>query len=249
MSMPATEETARGSTETTPLRRLIVAWQDPSTRTYHKVGYLEVFDGPRFRFRYDSFATQGLSSFQPFPNFPDTSYEYESPELFPFFQNRVISPKRPEYPTVVSALALGTDATPIELLARSGGERATDTIQVFAVPEPDDHGVVRLIFPAHGVRHIPGAAERIRGLSAGDVLEFRDDVDDEYNPHALLILAGEPIGWVPDFLLGMIRSLVATYGPYTLTVEAASGPEVPYHFRLLCRLEVEGASDWDPDAV
>jgi hypothetical protein len=247
--MQATEETAWGSAETKPLRRLIVAWQDPSTRAYHTVGYLEVFDGPRFRFRYEPSITQELESFQPFPNFPETSYEYESPELFPFFSNRVMSPKRPEYPSIVSALALGNDVTPIELLARSGGERATDTIQVFAIPEPDDHGVVSLVFPAHGVRHIRGAEERIQDLAAGAVLEFRDDPANEYNPHALLIVAGEPVGWVPDFLLGMVRKLVSTYVPYQLTVEAASGPEVPYHFRLLCRLDVQGASDWDPDSV
>lgn len=249
MSLPATEETTSGSTETIPLRRLIVAWQDPTTRAYHKVGYLEVFDGPRFRFRYDVSATQQLSGFQPFPNFPDTSYEYESPELFPFFKNRVISSNRLEYPTVMAALALDADATPIELLERSGGERATDTIQIFALPEPDDRGVVKLIFPAHGVRHIPGAAERIQDLSSGDALQFGDDVENEYNPHALLVLAGQPVGWVPDFLLGMVRPLIGSYGPYRLTVEAASGSEVPYHFRLLCRLEVEGASSWDPDVL
>jgi hypothetical protein len=216
------------------------------SRAYHKVGYLEVFDGQWFRFRYDVSAIEGLENFEAFSNFPDTSYEYESPELFPFFRNRVISPTRPEYPTVLSALALGSDATPIELLERSGGERATDTIQIFAIPEPDDRGIVTAVFPAHGVRHIPDAAERIERLRPGDILEFQDNVSNTYNPHAVLVMAGEPVGWVPDFLLDMIKKLVTNYGQYRLTVEAASGPEVPYHFRLLCRLEVQDASTWRP---
>lgn len=241
------EEAADGPAETAPTRQLIVAWQHPTTRSYHKVGYLEVFGGPRFRFRYDRKAIAELPDFQPFPNFPDEPYIYESPDLFPFFDNRVLSRKRPEYSALMRTLALDEDSTPIELLERSGGRRATDTIQVFPLPKADPSGVVRLVFPAHGVRYIEGAAERIERLAPGDALKFRDDHANEYNPHALMVTDDEPLGWVPDFLLTMVRDLVEHYGEHRLVVEAANGPEVPYHFRLLCRLEVDDASGWTPE--
>ncbi|NOY54553.1 MAG: hypothetical protein GXP34_01050 [Actinobacteria bacterium] len=244
-----TEETGIGTHPDVPVRRLVVAWQDPEERTYHKVGYLEVFDGPKFRFFYDTEAVAELKNFEPFPNFPDEPYIYQSSELFPFFNNRVISQKRPEYSTLLRAVALAEDASPIEILERSGGARETDTIQVFAVPVADEDGVVDFVFPAHGVRYVKGADERIGQLQPGDVLEFREDYANEYNAEALLIASGQPLGWVPDFLLPAVRSLTTGFGAYRLTVEAANGPGVPFHFRLLCRLTVEDAGDWDPDSV
>ncbi|VAW00778.1 hypothetical protein MNBD_ACTINO02-1990 [hydrothermal vent metagenome] len=244
-----TEETGIGTHPDVPTRRLVVAWQDPEERTYHKVGYLEVFEGPKFRFFYDLEAVAELKNFEPFPNFPDEPYIYESSELFPFFNNRVISRKRPEYSTLLRALALGEEASPIEILERSGGARATDTIQVFAVPTADDSGVVDFVFPAHGVRYVEGADERITRLQPGDRLEFQPDPENEYNADALLVASGEPLGWVPNFLLPAVRCLTSGYGTYRLTVEAANGPGVPFHFRLLCRLTVEDAGDWDPDSL
>ena len=229
-------------------RRLVVAWQDPEKRTYHKVGYLDVFDGPAYRFRYDTEAVAKLDNFVPFPNFPDEQYIYESSELFPFFDNRVISEKRPEYSTLLRAVALGEGASPIEILARSGGGRATDTIQIFAVPVADDSGVVEFIFPTHGVRYIEGADERIERLQPGDLLECREDPKNEFNSEALLLVSGQPLGWVPEFLLSTVRSLTTDFGMYRLAVAAANGPDVPFHFRLVCRLTVEDAAGWDPDS-
>lgn len=247
MLLEPTEETADGPALDEPMRRLIVAWQDPSTRAYHRIGYLEVFEGPMFRFRYDSDVLAELPDFEPFPNFPDEPFVYESPELFPFFNNRVLSQRRPEYASLLRAVALGEDATPLELLERSGGGRATDTIQVFPVPTADELGRVRLVFPAHGVRYVSGASERISRLTQGDPLELRDDPENTYNPHALLVVSGEPLGWVPDFLVAAVRHLTQNYGDYRVVVEAANGPEVPFHFRLLCRLEIDDAAGWDPD--
>ena len=247
LSQP-TEERTLGAADDVLRRRLIVAWQDPVARSYHRVGYLDVFDGPRFRFRYDRETLSQLDNFEPFPNFPDEPYVYESSELFPFFNNRVLSEKRPEYSSLLRAVALGEDASPIEILERSGGARETDTIQVFSVPEVDTSGVVNFVFPAHGVRHLDGAAERIARLQPGDSIEFQNDPSNEHNPRALLLISGQRLGWGPDFLLGMIRSLKSDYGPYELTVEAANGSDVPFHFRLLCRLRVEDAAGWDPSS-
>jgi hypothetical protein len=120
---------------------------------------------------------------------------------------------------------------------------------VFSVPKVDDLGVTDFVFPAHGVRHIEGAAERIEQLQPGDVIDFQNDPSNEYNSRALLLVSGRRLGWVPDFLLPTIRSLKSDYGPYELTVEAANGSNVPFHFRLLCRLRVQDSAAWDPDSL
>ena len=221
-------------------------WQDPSARVFHVVGHLEVYSGPFYHFRYDSSVVEGRVGFDPFPNFPVTSAVYESPDLFPFFANRVLSEDRPEYLNHRRALALPDEASQIDFLERSTGARATDGLHVFPMPLPDEHGVVRLIFPAHGVRHIAGAGPVIEQLRPGDPLELREDRENEYNKEALLIVGDKPVGWVPDFLLEIVRSLLEQSGPRRLTVEAANGPDVPYNLRLLCRLEVEAAASWRP---
>lgn len=249
LPQPTEETTVDPAVGDVPTRRLIVAWQDPSTRAYHRVGYLDILEGPRFRFRYDREAVSELDDFEPFPNFPEEPYVYESTELFPFFNNRVLSQKRPEYSSLLRAVALGDDASPIEILERSGGARETDTIQVFSAPQADESGVVDFIFPAHGVRHVEGAAHRIEQLRRGDVIELQEDPSNEYNSQALLLVSGQRLGWVPDFLVSMIRSLTSDFGQYALTVEAANGPDVPFHFRLLCRLTVEDAADWSLDST
>lgn len=46
-----------------------------------------------------------------------------------------MSSRRPDYPQYLSALGL-EHADPVELLARTGGRRATDTIQVVPAPDP-----------------------------------------------------------------------------------------------------------------
>jgi len=59
-------------------------------------------------------------SFRPFPAFPDLSEQYRSRRLFPFFENRIMSPLRPDYEDYLSALGLSRDeATPFEMLART----------------------------------------------------------------------------------------------------------------------------------
>jgi len=161
-------------------------------------------------------------------------------DLPPFFENRVMSPRRPDFPEYARALHLEVgEATPFEMLARTGGSRVTDTFHVVAEPTADADGRVRTLFLAHGVRHVDGASERITRLRPGDPLTLRPDPDNEYNLRALLIdaEAGEAVGYVPDWMLDVVHRLVAADPQHRLVVELANGPEMPAHLRLLCRLE------------
>lgn len=130
-------------------RRLYVVWQHPETRRFVTVGRLEVTpDGYAFEYEPEAAREPG---FEGFAAFPDFRRRYRSNRLFSFFANRVLSPRRPEYTTYLDALALEDDAlTPVEMLARSGAARATDTIHIVPEPQRLPDGLEVLLFPRFG---------------------------------------------------------------------------------------------------
>jgi hypothetical protein len=220
-------------------RRLLLVWQDPATRSFVPVGALAREPDGSFVFRYIRLAAR-LATFRPLASFPRLDRVYRFADLPPFFENRVMSPRRPDFPAYVRALSLTEDdASPFEMLARTGGSRVTDTFHVVAEPAADADGLVRTRFLAHGVRHIHGAGERICRLAPGDRLRLRPEPDNQHNPRALLIdvEAGQAVGWVPDWMLDIVHRLVRADPAYDLTVDVANSADTPAHLRLLCLLE------------
>lgn len=248
--MSATELADADSRARTPtVRRLLLVWQDPDTRAFLPVGALTGEPDGSFTFRYLRRAERH-DSFRPLASFPRLRETYRFLDLPTFFENRVMSARRPDYAGHLRALSLTEDtATPFEMLARSGGTRATDTFHVVAEPAIDADGLVRTRFLAHGVRDIDGAGGRIERLSSGDRLRLRADTANTVNPQAVLVdaEAGEPVGWVPDWMLDLVRRLTEADPSYDLVVDVANGPDVPAHLRLLCLLTARvGADDLLP---
>lgn len=221
-------------------RRLFVVWQNPETRQFMHVAHLNVEADGQYVFEYQQDAEQ-VPGFDGFAAFPDLHRRYRSDRLFPFFTNRVLSARRPEYEMYLDALNITDDEqAPVELLARSGGTRATDTVHIVPEPRTEVDGRQVLLFLASGTRHLDSASERISRLSPGDELLLRPEPDNPVNPNALLLdnTTGEPVGWVPDYLLDLVPDYQAR-GPVQVFVERANGPEAPSHLRLLCRLEAQ----------
>lgn len=141
-------------------RILYVAWQSPETRRFLPVGCLvacEGSEGEGFEFAYIQSAQEASAEgFRPFRNFPDLRRAYRSDDLFPIFAKHVgyfrLNPET---------------ADGIDLLSRSGGQRATDSRMVFPVPvfdiDADDYSTY---FLCHGIRHLDPSARRIAGRSA-----------------------------------------------------------------------------------
>lgn len=235
--------TARPQPPSTGRRRLFVVWQNPDARQFIHVGYLDRLADGEYEFAYEASVDQ-VEGFSGFAAFPDLGHRYRSTQLFPFFTNRVLSPRRPEYEQYVSALGLEESPEPVEILARSGGGRATDTVHI--VPEPhvaaDDRRTLR--FLASGVRYLDDADRRLAALSAGDRLTLRPQPDNEADRRALLLDAAheEPVGWVPNYLLGLVHGYLTTFA-VEVTAERVNGPEMAPHLRLLCRLEAQPVSE------
>jgi len=227
-------------THDTSEQRLYVSWRDP-LGSIHPVGLLvrkRDGQGERFVFAYLKLAEQ-LEQFRPLPGLPDLHRRYESDVLFPVFSNRVMPRSRPDFDALARRVDLSGDADPFEVMARSGGLRATDRIEVFSAPvrTPDDRS--SCLFFARGIRHIQGAAELVDSLARGDELVLRDDPQNPFNSRALLLRRdGRSVGYVPDYLVEHVHELRQLNGTEPrIVVEHVNDAATAPHLRLLCHLD------------
>lgn len=238
-------------------RRLVVTWQHPHARRIHPVGFLD-FDGHGYEFRYMRNALTVLD-FRPLIGFPDLERAYSSEELFPLFAQRAMDPRRPDFVRYVTRLGLQADTSPWEQIARSGGRRAGDSLQLFPVPTVRN-GEMTCSFLVHGVRHIgsvplalvngPRSVDRsdveiaLGRLQPGEELGLLPEPGNSVNSKALLVTSdGVPVGYIPDMLLDDLASLreMATLRAF---VEVVNGPEAPWHLRLLGRLQADDVGEF-----
>lgn len=243
LRLPVLDE---GPTDVREARTFRVIWQNMRTRQLVHVGWLE-FTGSEFAFRYTPDAEID-SDFEPLAAFPELRTTYRSTALFPFFADRVVSSARPDYDQLIAALGLTrTEATPVELLARSGGWTPHDTIQVVPEPVVDEQGREIQPFLTSGVRHVDEdhpdpVGALVAKLKRGQHLDLADEPDNPNNPRAVLVAtAGRKVGWIPDYLLDYFHKQREAGKDIAVVVEHANGAETPWHMRLLCRLEVSAS--------
>jgi hypothetical protein len=232
---------------------LFVAWQNPESRLIRVVGRLQKYrdDGETgYEFVYVNEAREAREngSFRPFVTFPELDITYRSRTLFPFFTNRVIPATRQDYPEYVRELGLNSeDASPETLLARSGGTRATDHIELFAPPQHNPvTGMHEMYVLLRGLRHMPECTEaHVRALSPGQRLVCMRDTQNIHNPNAIALRTDDPphmIGYLPDYLvedLGRSDELAAE-------VVRMNPPPAPRQHRLLCRVQARWPADRTP---
>ena len=220
--------------------RLRLVWQNPSTRQFIEVGTLDSLgDQNEYVFQYSDAAR--AAGFVPLVEFPDLKATYTSSTLPAFFANRVMSTRRRSYRDYLAWLGLSDVPTPMEVLARSGGGRATDTFHVvdsFAEVAGRRQGR----FFASGLSHVDGVGERLLRLRPGQPLYLEDEPGNPVNRLAirLSVDADEPVGWVPDWLVDDVHSMRDTQLSVTVSVDQVN-VEAPDHLKLLCLLEALGA--------
>ncbi len=194
------------------MKSLFLAWQAPEgskrSRAWFPVGRLDAEpQAPHYRFRYTQGALNAHQElgFGPLLAFPDFQQDYQSQDLFPLFQNRVISPKRQDFREYIEWLDLDLGhADPVSILSVSGGERVTDDLEVFpkAVIEPDGH--FRIRFFLHGLRHLgESAIERASRLELGEALRVFVELNNPATRLAVPLLTEDyqMIGWAPRYLV------------------------------------------------
>ncbi len=216
-----------------------LAWQDYNTRKWHVVGLLEMRDSD-FLFNY-TLGAKSSNYFTPFSGMEDLQKTYISKEIFPLFKNRLLSSKRPEYPNFIKWLGLDDSATPIDVLARSGGSRATDKLQMFKAIDTKNDGHFEHFFFSHGLAHLQESAlVRVSKLKTNEKLYLSLDSQNEYDVDAVLIRAGKPaeiVGYCPRYISSAISGLLR-HDSKCVSIYVESLPvEAPASYRLMCRLE------------
>lgn len=206
------------------IKTVYLAWQDKEmSRQWFPVGRLDAeINPPLYRFRYIEGAKRAHyeAGFPPLIEFPELYKVYESTELFPLFQNRVINGARPDFADYLSYLGLSDRADPIEILSATGGSRVTDAYEVFPKLEKDEEGSFDCRFFLHGWRHVnQPAQERIERLEADEPLYVTLELANPETGFAVQIQTEDyhMIGWAPRYL---VDDLVEAMAPATAVTES-----------------------------
>lgn len=220
------------------VRRFAVAWRNRQRRLIRPVGVLD-YRETGYRFQYLEGVGESVEGFRPFIGFPDLNYVYESDRLWPFFDLRVMDRKRPDYSQYVRWLGLTVEASRLDILSRSGGERKGDSVLLAESPTVADGGATEATFLVRGASYAVrqyGTEAAAKSLQAGDRLTLVDDHTNEANPRALLLETSDDalVGWIPDLLVDYAHQVRSGGGFVDLLQN--NGPAAPWHARLLVRL-------------
>lgn len=231
-------------------KRLLLFWQNPASRRWFTVGLLTEEQGG-FSFQYSNSAKKlaKQKEFEPFGVMRKMSVVHTAEELFPMFKNRLLEKSRPEYPEYLRWLGLDkSSVSDMDELSRSGGVRATDKLQMFPYPEPQD-GKYIVEFFVHGIRHVPSEkANRIATLKEGDELFLLKDVQNKVDPFALVIRTDDPpeiVGYCPSFFVEDFNVLLSDQSPRSVKLSVFKvNMDAPLQLRLMCRLEAPWLKDF-----
>ena len=226
---------------------LFLAWQhkkEPS-RQWFPVGRLDAdIERPLYQFRYIEGAKRAKveAGFPPLIEFPRLEERYDSPRLFPLFQNRVINRARPDFADYLSYLDLHVGADPIEILSASGGSRVTDAYEVFPKLEKDEDGSFVCRFFLHGWRHVNESAQkRIERLEAGDQLYVTLELTNPKTGLAVQIQTADDyymIGWTPRYLVNdLVKAMAESPGDYRAKVVRVNPLPAPSKQRVLIEMK------------
>ena len=173
----------------------------------------------------------------------DLEQVYESEELFPLFENRLLSKSRPEYDQFLYWGGFDADnpPDPISILGVTEGIRETDGIEVFPCPRPDSSGCCLNKFFLHGVRHMAtDAIRRISGLQKDERIILEPEPSNNYDANAMAVWTldrSHKIGYVPRYLAHEVRRLneECRSDIVSLAVERVNS-DAPLQQRVLCRM-------------
>ena len=221
-----------------PDGRFVVAWQDPESRLFESIGLLEHRAG-EFPFRYLPRAGES-SGLRPRPEFPELHDSYSSKRLFVLFAQRLMNRRRQDYPAWLTMLGLEAEASALDVLARSEGQRLGDNIRIFPEPLISPSGDSSATFFVHGLRHRladdPQVGSLLADLSAGERLRLLAEPANPVNSRAVVVdCHGVQLGWVPNPLLGYVNVLL-TSGEPEVVVERNNGSSAPANLRLLIKV-------------
>lgn len=236
------------------MRHLYVAGQNLETREWIPVAELrEVSNG--FELSYTKGAER-LPAFSGLSRMQALDKVYYSRTLFPFFANRLVSKSRPDYQHYLRWLGLDRDAaTDLDMLAVTGGIRATDNYELFAPPKVKGRCIEIAFFP-RGLRYLsPSSLAQFADLSEGNSTFLLKDVQNTRDAHALAIRTERPhvmfLGYVPRYYCPGLTRLLDSAGkkveghikrmnhdaPLDMKVLLSFQAAIPEHFDVFSEID------------
>jgi hypothetical protein len=233
------------------MKDLIIAWQDSLTRRWHPVARLGRTESGRYYFVYTEGAKES-PNFEPFGRMTDLHAVYLGEQIFPLFANRMLPRSRPDFKAYIGWLGLKEqELDELEVLGRSGGIRATDNLELFPCPAPDEHGRYVGYFFVHGLRYLlPEHIQRLNILHAGNRLFVVRDIQNPADADALLLRTADPvslIGYCPRYLAAEFGNFIDVVGAaeFRVIVEQLNA-DAPYDLRVLCKVESPWPHGYEP---
>jgi hypothetical protein len=228
--------------QSSEMKSLFLAWQAPS-RAWYPIGRLNADRiNERYVFQYTMGALRAEQQvgFQPLPAFPNFNDRYEASELFPLFKNRVLDPHRRDFADYLRSLDIDSaNPDPIEILGISGGERQTDSLEVFPKIEKGIDNSFSCRFFLHGFRHVPEIAQR-RGLllKRGELLQVSLELNNPVTGRAIQLTTSDYmfLGWSPRYLVDDILYAISESPMLIAKVVRVNEDHVPANRRILIEL-------------
>lgn len=237
---------------TDSVKSLFLAWQAPN-RLWFPVGRLEADNAqPLFVFEYTKGALKAhdAAGFEPLVAFPEFGRRYESPELFPLFKNRVLNPHRKDFLAYLQTLDLDpAHPDPLQILAISGGERQTDSFEVFPKIEKNPDNSFCCRFFLHGLRHVSeDAKRRALSLKAGEPLRVSLELNNPATGLAIQLTTDDYhfIGWTPRYLVSDLLGAMVECPKVEGRVVRVNDLGVPLSRRVLIELSGSFPASFEP---
>lgn len=244
------------------MRTLFLAWQStqglpggvPGSRGWFPVGRLEASPKEHYyRFMYTKGAESAkkAAGFGFLDAFPKLDKVYESSELFPLFQNRVLNPRRGDYAEYVERLALDPKhVDPLDILEISEGRRQTDNLEVFPQIQLRRDGSFVCRFFLHGWKHVNQAAQdRLLAMKEGDSLQVAIELNNPASGAAIQLETSNDyhmIGWTPRYLVEDLLQALKNPQDISARVVKVNPEPAPYNQRVLIEFEGKCQPDYRP---
>lgn len=221
------------------MKTVFILWQDKTHagRMWHAVAKLAQTESGTYLLNY----TEGAKNprFQPFPRMTDKLKRYESIELFGFLKNRIPPASRPEHEALFDWCNLSSESSYLDLLAISGGEKATDNYRVISVPENQNEKYLNTFFVS-GIRYLTKEQKsKIELLKENETIEYKLEDLNQNDPKAVLLFEKQyesTVGYYPRYLTDDLRKLHSLHSSITIKVVKVN-LDAPEQFRLLCATE------------
>lgn len=234
------------------MKSLFLAWQAP-TRAWYPIGRLNAdreHSVYEFQYIHGAIRAHEQVGFNPLPAFPRFDARYEASELFPLFKNRVLDPHRRDFADYLRTLDLDPlKPDPIEILSVSGGERQTDSFEVFPKIEREPGNSFRTRFFLHGLRHVAEAGQH-RGLllQPNEPLRVSLELNNPATGYAIQLTTTDYMftGWAPRYLVGDILKAIAASSDIQARVVRVNQDTVPLNRRILIEMTGKLPEGYEP---